>query len=403
MCVVPMNSPCGGNFMRREGIFGVLAAGVVVASTLLGGSLARADDAPDGKKAATKPVVQIAVLLDTSGSMRGLIDQAKSQLWRIVNEFTHYKRGDLRPDVYVSLYHYGSPSLGADNGFVKQVLPLTLDLDRVSDELFRLTINGGDEYCGAVIDHAVEHLAWSNNDADLRLIFVAGNEPFDQGHVPFVGAVEKAVKKGIIVNTIFCGNEGQGISTHWKAGADIGGGAYAFIDHNQQAVHIDSPQDKALVELSAALNKTYIPFGAEGMKCADNQVRQDNNALSLKSAAAVERAATKASSVYVCSWDLIDASKDEKFDWKSIKSENLPEEYRKLSIEELKAKVKERAQQRETLQTKIRELQVAREAFVAAKMRELAKEGEKKETLEIAIISAIRKQAEAKSFVLDAK
>jgi hypothetical protein len=362
----------------------------------------KADDKP-ASTTSEKPVVQIAVLLDTSGSMQGLIDQAKSQLWKIVNEFSQYKKNGQRPDVFVSLYHYGSPSLGADNGFVRQILPLSLDLDRVSDELFKLTINGGDEYCGAVIDHAVANLPWSNKAGDLKLIFVAGNEPFNQGHVAYQTAVEKAVKKGIIVNTIFCGNETTGINTHWKTGADLGGGAYSFIDGNKQAVHIESPQDAALVELSAALNKTYIPFGESGVSCAMNQTRQDFNAVSIKSAAAVERAATKASAVYRCaSWDLVDASKDEKFDWKSVKVEYLPEALRKLSTDDLKKHVQQSGVEREGLQKKIRELQAARELFVAAKMKELAKENEK-ETLEIAIISAIRKQAQAQSFIFDSK
>lgn len=363
------------------------------------------EDKGDAAKAAKKPVVQVAVLLDTSGSMQGLIDQAKSQLWRIVNEFSHHKKNGQRPDVYVSLYHYGTPSLGADNGFVRQILPLTLDLDKVSDELFRLTIAGGDEYCGAVIDHAVEHLPWSESDADLKLIFVAGNEAFNQGQVAYQAAVEKAVKKGIIVNTIFCGNETQGINSYWKSGADLGGGAYSFIDGNKQVVHIDSPQDQAIVELSAALNKTYIPFGDQGMTCAANQVRQDGNARGLNLTVAVDRAATKASKVYRCSWDLVDASKDEKFDWKSVKREDLPEALRKLTDDELKAHVKTQGSNRETLQTKVQELQAAREIFVAAKRRELAKDAEKenKETLEFAVIRAIRKQAQSKGFEIDAK
>jgi hypothetical protein len=235
------------------------------------------------------------------------------------------------------------------------------------------------------------------------LIFIAGNEPFNQGHVAYQSAIEKAVKKGIIVNTIFCGIEGQGIDTYWKMGADLGGGAYSFIDGNKQAVHIESPQDKLLVQLSTELNQTYVPFGAGGAACAANQTVQDGNALALRgNAAAVERAATKASRLYVCSWDLVDAAKDEKFDWKSVKAEFLPEPMRKLSEEELKARIKELASQRAMIQGKINELRAAREQFVAIKLKEMAKEDGKK-TLEDAIIGAIRKQAEAKSFVVDVK
>src|SRR5438309_1717807 len=61
-----------------------------------------------------KPVVQIALLLDTSGSMDGLIEQAKTQLWKVVNEFAKAERGGVRPEIQVALYHYGTPSLGAE-------------------------------------------------------------------------------------------------------------------------------------------------------------------------------------------------------------------------------------------------------------------------------------------------
>ena len=39
--------------------------------------------------------MQIALLLDTSGSMDGLIDQARTQLWKIVNELALAKRNGV--------------------------------------------------------------------------------------------------------------------------------------------------------------------------------------------------------------------------------------------------------------------------------------------------------------------
>ena len=35
------------------------------------------------------PEIKVALLLDTSNSMDGLIDQAKAQLWQIVNELSY--------------------------------------------------------------------------------------------------------------------------------------------------------------------------------------------------------------------------------------------------------------------------------------------------------------------------
>ena len=90
-----------------------------------------------------QPVIQMAILLDTSGSMSGLIQQAKIALWKIVNEFITARQDGQRPMLSVALYEYGNSRLEAEGGWIRQILPLTDDLDRVSQELFALTTNGG--------------------------------------------------------------------------------------------------------------------------------------------------------------------------------------------------------------------------------------------------------------------
>src|SRR5688572_10855725 len=80
--------------------------------------------------------IQVALLLDTSSSMDGLIGQAKTQLWKIVNELSAAKRDGVRPVIELALYEYGKSSLSAEQGWVRRILPLTGDLDKVSEELF---------------------------------------------------------------------------------------------------------------------------------------------------------------------------------------------------------------------------------------------------------------------------
>ena len=84
------------------------------------------------------PVVQIAILLDTSNSMDGLIDQARTQLWRIVNEFGRAKRDGRAPQLQVALYEYGKSTLPAEQGYLRMIAPFTTDLDQLSEELFAL-------------------------------------------------------------------------------------------------------------------------------------------------------------------------------------------------------------------------------------------------------------------------
>jgi len=345
-----------------------------------------------------RPLIQIAILLDTSGSMSGLISQAKTQLWKIVNELAVSKRDGLAPELQVALYEYGNDGLSADEGWIRQILPLTTDLDRVSEELFALTTNGGSEYCGMVIEAATESLAWSGRDADLKAVFIAGNEPFTQGGVDYREACKAAVSSGIVVNTIHCGSHEQGIEGRWKDGADLADGSYINIDQNRAVVHIEAPQDAEIARLGEELNRTYLAFGRGGQAGAARQAEQDRNARAHAVAGApVQRAVAKASAQYRnAGWDLVDAVAECEVRLEELKDEDLPEVMRAMSIEERRAYVEANAQKRADIQRKIEELNTARRQFVAETMKKLGESRE--DTLDNAVIASIRRQAEQKGY-----
>ena len=154
----------------------------------------------DKKKQQT---IKVALLLDTSNSMDGLINQAKAQLWEIINELSYAKYGIQKPNLEIALYEYGNDHLESSDGFVRQVLAFNSDLDEISEKLFSLTTNGGKEYCGQVISNSLKELEWGENNNDLRLIFIAGNEPFTQGKLHYKEAISNANEKDVIINTIF--------------------------------------------------------------------------------------------------------------------------------------------------------------------------------------------------------
>ncbi|HRH95651.1 MAG TPA: VWA domain-containing protein [Prosthecobacter sp.] len=340
------------------------------------------------------PLVQIAVLLDTSGSMQGLIEQAKTQLWKLVNEFITAKQDGKTPVVQVALYEYGKDALKSKEHWIRQIQPLTRDLDKVSEDLFALTTNGGEEYCGAVIQRATLDLAWDANPKVYKAIFIAGNEPFTQGPIDSKQSCKDAIAKGIIVNTIHCGGEAQGIAEHWNQGALLADGKYLVIDQNQAIVHIEAPQDKEIVKLNEELNKTYINYGAAAPAAKARQVAQDSNAAAKpESGAQVQRIVSKASANYFNSgWDLVDASKDKSFDITKVKEADLPEEMKKMSVEERKAHLVKKTAERAEIQKKVLALNKEREAYVATQRKESAKN----DTLDTAMVKALRTQAEKK-------
>lgn len=356
-------------------------------------------DSPSGT-AEKKPIIQIALLLDTSGSMNGLIDQAKGRLWKVVNEFALSNRNGKRPDLRVALYEYGNNKLSAENHWIRQIVPFTYDLDKVSDELFKLTIDGGEEYCGAVIQHATKNLEWDPSPDAYKAIFIAGNEPFSQGPVNFRDACPAAIAKGIIVNTIFCGPYQDGLNTGWKDGALLCDGNYLNIDQDQKLADVAAPQDAEIAKLNTSLNATYIAYGQHGAEGLEQQARQDSNALGASGASNASRALSKTTRLY-CNdlWDLVDACETGKVKLEELKAEDLPESLRKLGVEERRAYVEGKAAERKGIQDKLAKLAKERETFVAGELKKLGEAGE--DTLDAAIIKAVRAQAVAKGFAFE--
>ncbi len=351
---------------------------------------------PQAKKAADGPLVQMAILLDNSGSMSGLLNQARQHVWKIVNEFATVRRDGKEPRLQVALYKYA-------NGKPERMTEFTDDLDKVSEMLFAIKIEGGSEYCGQVIQASVDELKWSNNENDLKCIFIAGNEPFTQGPVDYKGACKSAIAKGITVSTIFCGNETQGINGKWQDGAVLADGTFLNINQNQVVAVVKTPQDKKIAELSTKLNTTYVAFGAKDKREAvlTNQAVQDTNALKLNTYAASGRAMTKASNQYVCSWDLVDACRLKQIKLTDLKKEQLPKELQKLSTKELQAFVDNKQKERDKIREEIKELSKKRSAYIAEEQKKLAKTDPAAKTLDAAIIQSVREQATRKNYTIE--
>ncbi len=345
-------------------------------------------------KTEKKETIKVALLLDTSNSMDGLINQAKAQLWEIVNELSYAKCEGETPNLKIALYEYGNDRLTSKSGYIKQVSEFTGDLDEISEHLFSLTTSGGDEFCGEVIDTAVKKLEWGKNEGDLKMVFIAGNEPFTQGKINFKDAIVNAQERDIVVNTIFCGNTRQGIATGWKEGADLGEGDYMTINQNKKIVHVVTPYDDEIIILNKKLNKTYVYYGHKGVLKYKKQEVQDENASELNEEVAVKRAVTKSSKLYDnSSWDLVDATNNESIKYSSVDKSKLPQELEHKSDKELEVYVKAKSRERKKIQAEIQILNTKRRQFVLEKQKST-----KGDELESALINAIKKQAEKKNY-----
>ncbi len=312
-----------------------------------------------------KAKIQVALLLDTSGSMEGLIDQAKSRLWNIINTLSTLRYQGSQPDLEIALYEYGNDGLSASEGHIRQVTPFTTDLDLLSEKLFALRTYGGLEYCGQVIQSANRQLTWDHNDHSMKLIYIAGNEPFSQGKVHYAEAIAAAVSNNIYVNTIYCGDYRSGIQEGWKNGADKGKGKYFNIDHNKEIRYVETPYDRDLEVLNERLNRTYYGYGRLGTEYKTKQEAQDRNATMMNKAVQAERTVSKSKTNYHnAQWDMVDAYKaDSKFADK-VKEEELPSEFRGISKQELEKKIVALEKERKSIQAEIDKVSRQRASFI---------------------------------------
>lgn len=355
------------------------------------------------------PKIQIAILLDTSSSMDGLIDQTRTYLWSIVNEMTLAKQNGKLPNIEIALYEYGNDGLSDDSQWIRQVSPLSNDLDNISAGLFKLKTYGGSEYCGAAIRHAVKNLKWSPDVNDLKMIYIAGNEPFTQGNVSYKDAIKDALDQGVTVNTILCSYGADLDSKGWKEGAKLGDGSFFEIDANNSVPDPPTPMDKKIVELGESINKTYIAYGdvRQRREKAEMQFEQDKNVQGLTAPqAAIGRAKMKANkqAYQNTSWDLVDAFQDNaelNLD-ELAKSDQLPEELKGKTKEEIQKVIAAKQEERAKIQQEITELNHQRAKWLKDNAEKNQKAGAPK-TLNDAIIQSAQAQAEKKNFKFEKK
>lgn len=347
------------------------------------------------KKVSKAPKIQAAILLDVSNSMDGLIEQAKAQLWTMVNVMGKATCNGQTPQIEIALYEYGRDNNDQKKGYVKQITPFSSDLDDLSQKLFQLTTNGGDEYCGYVIHTSLNELNWDTTSSNYKVIFISGNEDFLQGNISYTLACTEAKKKGVIVNTIYCGDRMQGIREHWNLLGECGNGSFTNINSDAAPEDIPTPYDSTLITLNNKLNGTYLSYGYMGRSKKELQGAMDVANSSINSYAGVNRAVSKASSKTYnnSSWDLVDAKADDNKILEKIDLKTLPDSLQKKSKAELEVIVNQKSNERSGIQKEMQEINKKREAYIADEKIKRANAGKNSQTLESEVEKIIREQA----------
>ena len=355
-----------------------MALAVLMAVTAGGAASPRVTPARNQAAAvAVRPRVEVAFVLDTTGSMTGLIEGAKRRIWSIARSIGE---GRPRPDLRIALVAYRD----VGDAYVTQVHPFTSDMDEVYQALSSFRAEGGGdtpEHVSAALRDAVEALPWSGPRA-LKVIFLVGDAP---PHVDYQDGfdyrrhVADAKRRGIIVDAIQCGGDVQTASV-WREIASAGQGHYAQIDSQGGMNAQVTPYDTELARLGAELSGTVVISG--DLREQAVAARKIEARSAMPAAVAVEAAGYLARADRVSAQDLVDRPVAEQRE--ELKQNRAPALAGKPEAEALAHLAAQKAR-RADLQSKIQVLQKKREAALAA--------GGEKDAFDSEVVTKLKERA----------
>tara|TARA_B100000902_G_scaffold97774_1_gene100335 strand:- start:151 stop:1308 length:1158 start_codon:yes stop_codon:yes gene_type:complete len=361
---------------------------LLTACLILAPLAAKEGEKKKGKKP-KKETIEVCFVLDTTGSMGGLIEGAKQKIWAIANEIL---ASEPTPNLRIGLIGYRDRK----EAYVTQVHDLSDDIDDIYAKLMKFQAQGGGdtpESVNQALHEAVTKIKWNKSKKVLKLIFLVGDAPphMDyQDDVKYPEICKMAVKKNLILNTVQCGNMAS-TTPIWKEIAKLAEGDYVAIAQSGGVAAISTPVDAEIAKLNRELGVTVVAYGrAELRDIVEEKLKNATEAkdevaadrlsfLSFKSKAVAEVSGVEAkgfSSAYVDGGgDLVDELASGRVDFDDVEQEKLSEKVRKMSKEERKQYLEEQVAKRKELQKKLDELLTKRRDFVTAEKARLAKEG----------------------------
>jgi Mg-chelatase subunit ChlD len=324
-------------------------------------------------KTINKPKIEVCFVLDTTGSMSGLIEGAKQKIWSIANEIATAKP---TPDIRFGLIGY------RDRGdeYVVKTFDLTNDLDAIYSQLqsFRAA-GGGDtpESVNEALDEAVRKVSWSNDRSALKIIFLVGDAPphMDYANAPkYPDVCQAAMKKDLIINTVQCGNMTE-TTPIWQEIAKLSEGSYAAIPQSGNMVAVATPMDAKLAELNRKIGTTLVAYGSSSERHYLYAKQAASEAA--PAAASADRLSfnAKAGVAVQGEGELLDSLANGKLKVESLKKDQLPAELQKLNDKDLKAEIEKKQKERTELQTEIQKLSKERDDYIAQEQKRLAAAG----------------------------
>ncbi|MDA0680496.1 MAG: VWA domain-containing protein [Proteobacteria bacterium] len=347
----------------------------------------------DQHVASQRPVVDVVFVLDTTGSMSGLIETAKEKIWSIASTMAS---AQPTPDIRIGLVGY------RDKGdeYVTRVVNLSGDLDSVYASLMEFQAGGGGdtpESVNKALYDAVHSMTWSRADQAYQVIFLVGDAPphMDYHEVQYPAIVAAANEKGIVINTIQSGNIPTTV-VPWTTIASLGNGNFFQVDQAGGAVAYESPFDKEIADLSAKLDATRLSYGTdEERERTEAKFASSGQIASASSVGALARrgvfnSAAAGRENLLGEKELVDAVASGDVELEAIEKDDLPAALKPMAPEEQKAYIAQLAGERADIQRQIRSLADDRDEFLAKKVEEA---GGMADSLDAKLYEAVKDQA----------
>jgi len=346
-----------------------------------------------------RPAIEVMFVLDTTGSMGGMIAAAKEKIWSIANTLAS---ADPAPDIKMGLVGY------RDRGdqYVTMVTKLSDDLDAVYASLIQFQANGGGdgpESVNQALHEAVTKTGWSHDAAIYRVIFLVGDAPphMDyQDDVKYVRICRAAAEKNIIINTIQCGNMGD-TTPVWQKIARLAEGEYFKVAQSGSAVLYDTPYDKEIAGLSRELDQTRIFYGSASYM-EEMEEKKDTSEKLYEAAApsavakrAIFNSSKSGNKNFLGAQELIHDLENNAIKISEIKTDELPAELQEMEQDDLEIHVRNQGKKRKQLQSELENLAQKRQAFIENQLKN--ESGLKENSLDGKIYKCIQTQATDKN------
>lgn len=349
-----------------------------------------------------RPKVDVVFVLDTTGSMAGLINAAKEKIWSIASTLADT---DPAPEIRIGLVGY------RDRGdeYITRRTDLTLDLDRVYTELMKFQAGGGgdmEESVNQALHEAVTLFSWSDDPEAYRVIFLVGDAPphLDyQDDVHYAASVSNALKRGIVINTVQCGQIGV-TAKIWREIAGSGEGVYARVEQSGGALLAATPYDARLAELADELDGTRLGYGsrteqiAQAEKFAMAKEISSGASLAARARRSEHNATAAGKANFLGTKELVADVASGEVSLGDLREDELPAELRGLDKDSAAKVVGEKQERRQAIEKEIGALSKKRQEFLAEQAK---KQTSASPVLDEVIYSAIAKQAAARGITYD--